>query len=180
MKNLLLHAEYWISDELGFSLFLLSLKNPLTWAFIIYNVYVLIIMKPAQLFPERRDVPLSERVGGGTRAGSLYVFFLTRLRRRCLLFPQVSGKCAVSITVCLVSLQQWQCFCMEAWGLGASSVALWVRVSAVRGKERSGCGPPRHTHGLHVQLQRQSWTGLAAGSLLSLTGKQKEAAMDWF
>lgn len=77
MKHLLLHAEYWISDELGFSLFLLSLKNPLTWAFIIYNVYVLIIMKPAQLFPERRDVPLSrwaERVGG-TRVGSLCVVF---------------------------------------------------------------------------------------------------------
>lgn len=63
-------------------------------------------MKPAQLFPERRDDPLSrraERVGGwGGRVGSLYVF-LTGLRRRCLLFPQVSGKCAVSITVCLVS-----------------------------------------------------------------------------
>lgn len=43
----------------------------------------------------------------------------------------------------------------------------------------SGCGPPRHTHALHVELQRHSWTGLAAGRLLSVTGKQKQTARDW-
>ncbi len=50
----------------------------------------------------------------------------------------------------------------------------------MRGEGGSGCGPPRHTHGLHVQLQRHSWTGLSAGSLLSLTGKQGGAARDQF
>lgn len=59
------------------------------------------------------------------RVGSLYVFFFLRsLRQRCFLFPQVSGKCAVSITVRLISLQRCQCFCVEAWGYGATSVAL--------------------------------------------------------
>lgn len=47
------------------------------------------------------------------------------------------------------------------------------QASAAQGKGESGRGPPRHTHGLHVLLQRQSWTGQTAGSLLSLTGKQK-------
>lgn len=70
---------------------------------------------------------------GGTTDGSLYVF-LTRLRQRCLLFPQVSGKCAVSITACLVSPLQRRCFCIEARGWGASSVALWVQASAARGE----------------------------------------------
>lgn len=31
------------------------------------------------------------------------------------------------------------------------------------------------THGLHVEFQRHSLTGLTAGRLLSLSGKQKQA-----
>lgn len=58
------------------------------------------------------------------RLGSLYVFFLTSLRQRCFLFPEVSGKCAVSITVRLILLQRRQGFCLEAWGYGATSAAL--------------------------------------------------------
>ena len=59
-------------------------------------------------------------------------------------------------------------------------MALRAQASAARERQGggSGCGPPRHTHVLHVELQRHSWMGLTAGRLLSLTGKQKQTARD--
>lgn len=84
--------------------------------FIINGVYVLIrypLKDEMFRFPDEH-----KGWGGAVLVVRLFFFFFGLGSGGDAFYPhRVSGKCAVSITVCLVSLQRWRCFCTEARGV---------------------------------------------------------------
>lgn len=149
------HSGYRIPIWLRLPLFLFSLKDPPTWGFIFCNVCVLIIMKPAQLFPESRDVPLSRRVeeSGGWRPGLVVcMFFFWQALGRDAFY---SLKCLESVPFPLQSVS-FHCSAVSvfAWKPEGKGQLLWPCESRFKagGKGGESCGPLRHKQ-LHVYLQ---------------------------
>lgn len=161
------HSRHRIPVGLRLSLFVLSLKVPwLEGLFSVMSGFESLWNLPSYFL--KLDIVQSREVGGlAARLGSLYVFLLTGLRQRCFLFPQVLGKCAVSMAVRLISLQRCQCLCVQAWGYGATSVALWVQT-----KHEVGEGMAVVLRGTITCVFKHIRTDMSAGSLLPGTGKQ--------
>lgn len=159
---------------------MLSLKDPLTWGFIFCNVCVLIVLKPAQLFPESGDVPLSrgaESLGGGWcwwPGLVVCMFFFWQAFVRDAFY---SLKCLESVPF---PLQSVSFYCSAArvfaWRPGGMGQLLQPCDSRLKAWSKGGVAVV--LPGTITCFFKHTRTDMSAGSLLSRTGKQKEAPMD--
>lgn len=120
--------------------------------FIINGVYVLIRYP---LKDEMFRFPDEHKRWGGTSVGCQSFLVLAQAEMLSIL-----TECLESVPFPLQSVS-FHCSGGDvfAWRPEGKGQALWPcesRPSVVRGRKGIGCKPQRHTHGFHVQFQRQS------------------------